>query len=385
MSPPDSSGSSLSKRRRTVEGSCWPCKQRRVKCDLQKPCCRRCINSDTQDCSYDKVLLRWKKRPAKPVPQPQPRLSQEHSLNGLDLALNERKAIDYFRARLWPLFSTLPEPCPPPVALALRSQPVLQALCVFAEEHRALQTKESPKPSLSKRRLQCLSAIRTHLGGGVPEGNALSALLVAVLLLYFLEGYVNCTNDGASTHCHFAGLLAIINTLGGFQAAWTSSDRAFERALQPTYPTPDNPTESQASEHATKTLPQLTVEASLSLIIAFQHAALIYLYSAIHNIPAKHFLVQQHVKACLDCIQGMDPRTKAQNCALFPLYVAGAHSLDESQRAYISETLDTIHKNLQFESVASVSATLDTLWQSSHSPTGWVDSFKDTATCTLVI
>ncbi|EUC40651.1 hypothetical protein COCMIDRAFT_108257 [Bipolaris oryzae ATCC 44560] len=464
MSPPDSSGSSLPKRRRTVEGSCWPCKQRRVKCDLQKPCCRRCINSDTQDCSYDKVLLRWKKRPAKPVPQPQPRLSREYSFNGLDVALNERKAIDYFRARIWPLFSTLPEPCPAPVALALRSQPVLQALCVFAEEHRALQAKESPKPSLSKRRLQCLAAIRTHLGGAAPEGNALSALLVAVLLLYFLEGYVNCTNDGASTHCHFAGLLAIINALGGFQAAWTSSDRvtrmllsemastdltdallqdrppsfpatiwsfmepasvwwdtvpgsrtlgsvfstmaemsfyrhqvqngadfcmdqaqAFERALQPTYPTLDNLTESRTSELATKTLAQLTVEASLSLIIAFQHAALIYLYSALHNIPAKHYLVQQHVKACLDCIQSMDPRTKAQNCALFPLYVAGAHSLDGSQRTYVSQTLETINKTLQFESVASVLATLDMLWQSSHSPTGWVDSFKDTATCTLVI
>ena len=69
MSPPESSGSSQPKRRRTVEGSCWPCKQRRVKCDLQKPSCRRCINSQTEDCSYDKVLLRWKKRPAKTVPE----------------------------------------------------------------------------------------------------------------------------------------------------------------------------------------------------------------------------------------------------------------------------------------------------------------------------
>ncbi|USP73083.1 hypothetical protein yc1106_00357 [Curvularia clavata] len=464
MSPPESSGSSQPKRRRTVEGSCWPCKQRRVKCDLQKPACRRCINSQTEDCSYDKVLLRWKKRPAKTVPEFHIQLSQAHTLNGLDLAVHERKAIDYFRARLWPLFSTLDEPCPPPVALALRSQPVLQALCVFAEEHRALQEKESSPQALSKRRTHCLATIRSHLGGGNPENAALSALLVAVLLLYFLEGYLNCNNDGASTHCHFAGVLAIINALGGFQAAWASSDRitrmllsemastdltdallqdrppsfpatiwnymeagsvwwetvpgsrtlasvfstmaemsfyrhkiqngeefcidqvqAFERALQPSYPTTDDATESGTSGDKGTALSEPTIAASLSLIIAFQHAALIYLYSAIQNIPAKHALVQQHVGACLECIQGMDPRSKAQNCALFPLYVAGAHSLDETQRTYVSETLSKIHKNLQFESVLAVQTTLDSVWQSSHGPTTWTESFKDTATSTLVI
>lgn len=225
MSGPESSGSSPPKRRRTVEGSCWPCKQRRVKCDLQKPCCRRCITSKTEDCSYDKVLLRWKKRPAKTVPECQLQLSSGHALNGLDLAVNERKALDYFQACLWPLLSTAHDPCPPPVALALRSQPVLQALCVFAEEHRALQGTGSSKQALNKRRAHCLAAIRNHLGGGTPEKNALSALLVAVLLLYFLEGYVNCTRDDASTHCHFSGALAIINALGGFEATWSSSDR----------------------------------------------------------------------------------------------------------------------------------------------------------------
>jgi hypothetical protein len=161
--------------------------------------------------------------------------------------------------------------------------------------------------------------------------------------------------------------------------------QAFERALQPSYPTLDDTTEFRTSGQVGKELPEPTVKAALSLILAFQHAALIYLYSAIHNIPVKHFLVQQHVKACLECIQGMDPRTKAQNCALFPLYVAGAHSLDEAHRTYVAEVLNKIHKNLQFESVQAVQTTLETLWNSSREPTGWVDSFKDTATYTLVI
>jgi hypothetical protein len=166
--------------------------------------------------------LRWKQSPAKGIPAVQPVIS-----DGLSLAVSERRAIDYFNNRLWPRFSTVDKPCPPPIALALRSQPVLQALCVFAEEHRALQkTKNalSTKDISERRRLQCLTVIRSHLGNNNAATTSLPALLVAVLLLYFLEGYINCTQDGASTQCHLAGAVAIINALGGFEVAWSSSD-----------------------------------------------------------------------------------------------------------------------------------------------------------------
>lgn len=46
------------KRIRTVEGSCWPCKDRRVICDLQHPECSRCASSG-RVCSYSKVRLKW--------------------------------------------------------------------------------------------------------------------------------------------------------------------------------------------------------------------------------------------------------------------------------------------------------------------------------------
>jgi hypothetical protein len=464
MSSPATSGSGPRKRRRTVEGSCWPCKQRRVKCDLSKPVCHRCSLSNTDECNYDKVLLKWKKIPASSVPVSQLQLSLEHVLDGNPLATNERRAIDYFKARLWPLFSTVHEPCPPPIALALRSQPVLQALCVFAEEHRALQERGSSKHTLDRRRLHCLAAIRDQLGNNNAEGTSLTALLVAVLLLYFLEGYVNCTNDDASTRCHLAGALAIINALGGFQSAWSSSDRItrmllselastdltdallqdrmpsfpatvwehmetgsvwwetvpgttplssvlftmaemsfyhreiqteagtcsdkaqdFERALQPTYSMLDYTDEPGMGKILGRDKSHSVRTASLSLVRAFQHAGLIYLYSAIHKILPHHFLIQQHVHACLECIQGMDKRSKAQNCALFPLYVAGAHSLAESHRTCVLEILDTIHTNLGFQSVLSIRSTLQQLWQPDRSPETWTGIFQNTAMCTLVI
>lgn len=46
------------KRVRTVEGSCWACKDRRVICDLQQPQCSRCTSED-QVCEYGKLRLRW--------------------------------------------------------------------------------------------------------------------------------------------------------------------------------------------------------------------------------------------------------------------------------------------------------------------------------------
>lgn len=46
------------KRVRTVEGSCWACKDRRVICDLQRPQCSRCTSED-QVCEYGKLRLRW--------------------------------------------------------------------------------------------------------------------------------------------------------------------------------------------------------------------------------------------------------------------------------------------------------------------------------------
>ena len=143
-------------------------------------------------------------------------------------AVSERGAIKYFRNRLWPLLSTVHEPCPPPVALALRSQPVFQALYVFAEEHRALQKTESGlsgKEVLEQRHLQCLTVVRKHLSDNTTATTTPPALLVAVLLLYFLEVYVDCTQDDASTQCHLARALAIIDALGGFEAAWSASDR----------------------------------------------------------------------------------------------------------------------------------------------------------------
>ncbi|KAI1080764.1 fungal-specific transcription factor domain-containing protein [Whalleya microplaca] len=453
------------KRQRVVEGSCWPCKQRRVKCDLQKPMCRRCVMSGT-DCCYDKMVLRWNGKPSKTAPYQQQVLCTRPLFgSGTSLATNERRALDYFKARLWPLLTTADQPCSPPISLALRSRPVLQAACVFAESHRALQERGQTRETLMNRRLSCMALIRAQLGSDTAKRPTLFSLLVAVILLYLLDGYLDCTQQHASTRCHYAGVLAIIDALGGFESVWGSSEMEsslllsefastdltdallqgrtpafpatiwqkiqskavwwettsygtrslasvfgtmaemsfylqdvrggealckekvieFERTLQPTY----------SMLHADALMDTEIIKASdptrmleafaNSFVRAFQHAGLIYLYSVICNLPTRHLLVQQHVHACLDCIQGIDLSCKAQSCILFPLYVAGAHSLAPLHRECVLGRLDAVYSNIKFESVLSTRTALESLWKSERQLDACKSTFQNLAGDTLVL
>ncbi|KAL4895058.1 putative Zn(II)2Cys6 transcription factor [Aspergillus ambiguus] len=206
------------KRERTVQGSCWPCKQRRVKCDLLRPRCRRCVLSGGK-CSYDKILVRWNARPTKGAPLayqlPNAGFMGSLSVDG-HVAATHRKALEYFQAAFWPLMSTAARPCPPPIGLAMESQPVLLVMCELADAHRAVLLNKE-KLALDKR-LSCLASVREQLRHSVSNTESLSRLLVAVLLLYFLDGYIDCTEQSASTASHKAGVQAMVEQLGGLTA-----------------------------------------------------------------------------------------------------------------------------------------------------------------------
>lgn len=426
------------KRKRIVEGSCWPCKRRRVKCDLATPACRRCILSGAT-CNYNALNLRWSnQRIGNAAPPESSYIPTALPSDGFSLATNEKRALDYFVARLWPLLSIAGQPCPPPVRLGLQSKPVLHSMCVFADSHRALQEGNASERSLTYRRLSCLASIRQDLDTRINEQKGPSSLLTAVVLLYFLDGFVDCTQQHASTQFHHAGAIALLEQLGGFQkvrakaskattmllsefattdllgalltgsspylspAIWRSMELQpvwweatdcntksfastfetmaemslyfqslsqdtdvslekvayFERILQPNYILMGDTVATDAGKEPRMTLTMATY----SLCRAFQHVALIYLYRAISNMPTCHALVQQHVHACLECIRAIDALPEVQKCALFPLYVAGAHALTEDHRTYVLEKLDSIYITLRFESVLCVRSSLNQLW-----------------------
>lgn len=457
------------KRERTVQGSCWPCKQRRVKCDLGKPLCQRCISSEAK-CCYDKLLIRWKKTPPTQnlTVYQSPLTTLNIHLKDNTLANRDRKALEYFQFAVWPLFTTAAHPCPPPILLAMECQPVLLVVCELAEAHRTLrdEARTSMVSAPFDKRMSCLASVREQLRNNNSNQTSLSSLLVAVFLLYFLDGFIECDHQSASTASHHVGVQAIVDHLGGFEALikmgqkditmllsefastdltkallddrspcfpaeiWTQIEHGtvwwdqetydgttlasvfrimadmsvyrqqirgdpetlsmevvqdFERCLQPSFQILNF---DHIKNSNTYTVHESTLEPRMqadSFTRAFQHSALVYLYRAICGLPPRHSLVQQHVQSCGECIRNISPLSKAHNCIIFPLYIMGAHTFLQDQRAFVLERLDSIYKYLRFNSVLLVRAALEDLWKSPRHNGDWWDMFRSLGEHVLVI
>jgi hypothetical protein len=221
----------LSKRERVTEGSCWPCKQRRTKCDLQRPQCQRCVLSGT-NCNYEKILIRWGTRAVKGIPPDGQTLAYSPLASWEStLAVNERRALDYFNARLWPLLSAVSGPCAPPGFLGMRSRTVLSTTCLLADAHRRMSDKRNSDRNLQQSRIGCFETVRRELSSVDLNELSLINLLVAILLLYFLDGFVESLQPSASTDCHHAGARAVIESLGGFESVMKGGQKEMSMLL----------------------------------------------------------------------------------------------------------------------------------------------------------
>lgn len=215
---------------RVVEGSCWPCKKRRIKCDLTRPVCHRCLKNGST-CDYNTRLIRWSTRPSVRV---MPIIHQVSGFNQDGLSIAEKRALDYFRGRVWPLLQTLAEPCAPPLPVAITHRVVLLATCMLANSHRVLQDgKESRGSGFNVIRLECLAAIRSEVGDCCSGGSTepLLVLLFAVLLFYLHDGFMELNDDAASTLSHHQGVLAILEQLGGIEPVLLTSQQSLQMLL----------------------------------------------------------------------------------------------------------------------------------------------------------
>ncbi|KAF4978556.1 hypothetical protein FZEAL_5089 [Fusarium zealandicum] len=199
---------------RVVEGSCWPCRKRRIKCDLTKPVCSRCVKVGAA-CDYNTRLIRWNTKPAVTVPAIYQLASPNEQL-AASLAVYEKRSLDYFNGRFWPLLTTASTPCAPPTIVALEHRVVLLATCVLADSHRWLQDGRNSRSILDVKRMECLAALRDKVNDcWAKDDSCLQILLFAVLLLYFHDGFLECAQASASTSSHRDGVLAILQRLGG--------------------------------------------------------------------------------------------------------------------------------------------------------------------------
>ncbi|CAM1501569.1 Fc.00g035530.m01.CDS01 [Cosmosporella sp. VM-42] len=418
-------------------------------------------------CDYNTRLIRWSTRTTVSVPAMYQVTSRDEQLSA-SLAVYEKRALDYFHSRVWPLLSTASQPCAPPTLVALEHRVVLLATCVLADSHRLLQDGRNSRQGLNIKRLECLAAVRVEVDGCCnSDDGPLRTLLFAVLLLHFHDGFLECTQKSASTASHHSGVLAILDRLGGMQtvlstcpeslhmllsefasadlttamlqgrppsfpphiwdiidkgSVWWGRDplgrcslatvfqeissmafyleaitnmyeefsmdriRMFEAALRPVY-APLTVEDIESPVDSKEPLGERELEAvqAFTLIRAFQHTALVYLYRAICGLPTLHPLVQQHVQSCLDCIFEIKRPSKVLNCIIFPLCVAGAHAQSARHQRAVLNMVNLIYDEMRFGSVHSVNTALSTIWKSETQDMTWSELFAELSPHALVL
>lgn len=114
-----------------------------------------------------------------------------------------------------------------------------------------------------------------------------------------------------------------------------------------------------------------------SLVRSFRHCALIYLYRAICKLQTHHRLVQREVHLCLEAASALSRQERLQNCSLFPLCVAGAHSLADAHREAVISSLMRIGQDLGFGSVQWLRESLQSLWLPGNQDMDWRSMFVD--------
>lgn len=106
---------------------------------------------------------------------------------------------------------------------------VLLATCVMADSHRVLFDGRNSKENVYNKRLHCITTVRKQLADAADsKGMPLSTVLVAVLLMYFSDGFVECNHPDSSTLSHHAGARAIINSLGGLSAIMSDGETSIK-------------------------------------------------------------------------------------------------------------------------------------------------------------
>jgi hypothetical protein len=202
---------------RTVEGSCWGCKQRRVICDLAVPTCGKCAKIGRR-CDYGTVRLRWTdcvasrgRLAGKKIPLYQPPALQR----------SQDQHLLYFENELLPrlnMSNTVPR-----IDLSFLSRdPILsQSVIAVANAHQTYAYQSSDENSAVARiqdRNNALRVFRKHLMAAHND-EVNHSLFIANVLLCILDGMLGPTteNSAAAAHYHLVGGKAILKHWEGGQ------------------------------------------------------------------------------------------------------------------------------------------------------------------------
>jgi hypothetical protein len=205
---------------RTVAGSCWACKERRVICDLTLPTCEKCAKIGRR-CDYGKVRLRWTdcvasrgRLAGKKIPLYQPPML---------LQKNSDSHMLYFEKELLPRFN-LSNTVPHLDLEMLSKDPILlQSVVAVSNAHYAYRSANVQALCLTtiQDRNDALRMFRKHLmGAHTDEIN--NSLFIANVLLCILDGIIEPSKDSSATHHHLVGGKAILKQWSGMRGVFES-------------------------------------------------------------------------------------------------------------------------------------------------------------------
>lgn len=210
--------STSTRRTRVVEGSCWTCRKRRLKCDLQKPACTRCLDG-RQACSYNTTPpVKWVGGASRGrlanvnSPPPFRGLLLNSSPGTQPLESNELRL--YFSNVVLPRF-VVNESIEWHLDDILQNESLLQTITAVSQAHYARHSKvDVYNVSLVRKnaRHTAIEAFRRSLEQGLQSGSSVQLLFAINILFCILDGMIEPSDEHNASTCHLRGGWAILRS-----------------------------------------------------------------------------------------------------------------------------------------------------------------------------
>nr|POE74663.1 arginine metabolism regulation protein ii [Quercus suber] len=220
------------RRNRIVEGSCWTCRKRRVKCDLVKPSCTRCQTSG-ETCGYGAAApVKWVGGVAlrgRNATMPQLRRDSSSSSSASTeeigcspeltmLATVGPKPLEddglmlYFANALLPRFMLGETLFQADLKDISQDEDLRHTVIAVSQVHHSFENKALSIDAIKagrKARQVAIRRLRKRLGGTTTD-KAAQDVFATVVLLCILDGMIEPSEDENASVCHLSGGHAIL-------------------------------------------------------------------------------------------------------------------------------------------------------------------------------
>jgi hypothetical protein len=207
------------RRSRVVDGSCWYCRKRRLKCNLDKPACSQCHEKE-QTCSYSAMPpIKWvggaasrgrlaESRSPKSPPSPGLMLATPSA----SLPLEHKEVLMYFANAVLPRFQIPDEPINLDLESVTHDEALQQTVVAVAQAHYALNSKVADMAIVRKRaRQSAIEGFRKCLAQGVQSESSAQRLFAINILLCILDGMIEPSEELNASTCHLRGGFALLD------------------------------------------------------------------------------------------------------------------------------------------------------------------------------